>query len=211
MNKYSSFAATHLFLLALSGLLISCGPPPPQTQAHPQRQPIPAVAVTTGPDGLAYLPPSTTPFTGDAITPHPDAPWLVKYREPYRLGKRDGDKVELFKSGGVKTLRRYQDGVPQYAASYHKNGQIKFELPLNAADKGEGPYKRWYPDGTLESTAALDSAERWHGELKEWDPTGTLKAHHILEHGLLKEIIFESAEARAARQAIGLEVTTPQP
>ena len=211
MNKNSLHAGTGLFLLALSGLLISCGTPPATTQARPDRQPLAAVAVTTGADGLAYLPPSTTPFTGEAIAPHPDAPWLVKLREPYRLGKRDGDKVELFKSGRIKTLRRYRDGVPQYAASYHKNGQIKFELPLNAQDKGEGAYQRWYPDGTLESTAGLDSAERWHGELKEWDAAGKLKAHHILEHGLLKEIIFESAEARAARQAIGLEVTPSQP
>ncbi len=213
MNRISS-AAAGLLCLALSPLLLSCKQeqsPPKASPTAPNRQPLTPVAVTTGPDGLAYLPPSTTPFTGDAISPHPDAPWLVKLREPYLLGKRHGDKVELFKNGGTKTLRRYQNGVPQYAASYHKNGQLKFELNLNAQDKGEGPYKRWYADGRLESTAGLDAEERWHGELKEWDPAGNLKSHHILDHGLLKEIIFESPESRAARQATGLELPRAAP
>jgi hypothetical protein len=174
-----------------------------------ERKLLGTVAVEMRADGLAYLPGATQPFTGDAIAPYAEMPWLVKLKEPYTGGKRDGDKLELFKSGKTKALRRYEKGVPKYAASYHKNGQMKFELNLNAQDKGEGPYQRWYEDGTLESTAGLDAEERWHGELKEWTRAGELKSHHIFKNGLLQQIIFETEESKAARQAAGVELPKP--
>lgn len=173
------------------------------------REPLRPVTVEVRENGLAHLPGAATPFTGEAISAHPDTPWLVKLKEPYTAGKRDGDKKELFKNGTVKTLRRYDAGVPVYAATYHKNGQIKFEVHLNAADKGEGPYRRWYEDGTLEATSGLDAEERWHGEFKEWTKTGQLKTHHIFRHGLLQKIIFETPESAIARRATGLEPVTP--
>lgn len=173
------------------------------------REPLVPVIVEVRTDGLAYLGGADRPFTGDAITPHTDTPWLVKLKEPYTEGKRDGNKLELFKDGTVKTLRRYNQGKPEYAASYHKNGQLKFELNLNSADKGEGPYQRWYEDGTLESTAGLDAEEKWHGEFKEWTKTGELKTHHIFRNGLLEKIIFETTESAAARKAAGVELEKP--
>ncbi len=127
----------------------------------------------------------------------------------------DGDKVELYKNGVIKTLRQYEKGLPKYAASFHRNGQKKFELNLNAEDRGEGPYSRWYDTGVLESTAGLDSEERWHGEFKEWTKESVLKTHHVFKHGLLMQIIFETPETTAARKEKGVElqpqVTTPVP
>lgn len=193
-----------LMALLASGALTSCKQEKPTVVAKAGREAVQAVTVEVRPDGLAYLPGATIPFTGEAITAYPDAPWLVKLKEPYTAGKRDGDKLELFKNGTPKTLRRYDKGMPKYAASFHKNGQKKFELQLNAQDKGEGPYQRWYEDGTVESTSGLDAEERWHGVMKEWTRTGELKTHHVLEHGLLREIIFETPESRQAREAIGL-------
>jgi hypothetical protein len=179
------------------------------------RVPIVPVTVETRSDGLAYLPGSSTPFTGVALTPHPDSPWLVKMKEPYTDGKRDGDKLVLFKNGDTKSLRRYDKGTPKYAATFHKNGQKKYEVNLDAADRGVGPYSRWYDTGVLEATAGLDSEERWHGEFKEWTPEGVLKTHLVFKHGLLEQIIFESPESQAARKAKGVElqsqVTTPAP
>lgn len=182
---------------------------PPDKSAA--RIPITPVVVEIRADKLGYLPGSDTPFTGEAVTPYPDAPWLIKDKEPWRNGQRHGDKVMLFKNGTVKTLRRYEDGVPKYAAAWHRNGQKKFELGLNAHDKGEGPYQRWWPDGTLESTASFDAEERWHGELKEWTPAGELKTHHLFNHGILTKIIFESPESKKARESTGLELTPEAP
>lgn len=177
--------------------------------ATSSRQALEAVSVEVRADGLAYLPGGKEPYTGEAITPHADAPWRLKLKEPYKEGKRHGDKLELFKNGTVKSLRRYDQGVPKYHALYHRNGKMKLEANLNAADKCEGPYQRWYPEGTLEATASFDSAERWHGEFKEWTKAGELKTHHIFSHGLLQQIIFESPESAAARKAIGLNVEKP--
>lgn len=171
------------------------------------REPLRPVTVEVREDGLAYLPTGEMPFTGEAISAHPDKPWLVKMKEPYTAGKRNGDKKELFKNGTVKVLRRYEAGVPKHAETYHNNGQIKFKVYLNAADKGEGPYRRWYEDGTLEATSGLDAEEKWHGEFKEWTKAGELKTHHIFSHGLLEQIMFETPESKIARKAAGLEVT----
>lgn len=179
---------------------------PVKKSARADREPIAPVTVEVREDGLAYLPGSTMPFSGDAVSPHADAPWLIKTREPWTAGRRDGDKVEYFKNGKIKVLRRYKNGQPEYTATFHRNGQKKFEVNLNAHDRGEGPYSRWYEDGTLEATAGLDVDEKWHGEFKEWTKQGELKTHHIFRHGLLEKIIFETPESQAARKATGLEL-----
>lgn len=200
-----------LVLFSIPAVLPSCNKEPKAAVVPANRQPITPVTVEVRADGLAYLPGAATPFTGTALSAFPDAPWLVKMKEPYTGGKRDGDKLELFKNGKPKTLRRYDKGLPKYAASYHKNGQIKFELNLNPQDRGEGPYKRWYDDGTLESTAGLDAGERWHGEFKEWDRAGKLNTHHIFENGLLRQIILETPESQKAREAVGLKLEPAAP
>jgi hypothetical protein len=177
MNSALRLVSCSLLLCAAPAGLISCKQEKKMAASKPDRQPIPPVTVEVRPDGLAYLPGATVPFTGEAISPFPDVPSLIKFKEPYTDGKRDGDKLELFKNGTTKTLRRYEKGAPKYAASYHKNGQIKFELNLNAQDKGEGPYK--------------------------------LKTHHIFNHGLLQQIIFETEESQKARKAAGVELQKP--
>ncbi len=199
-----------LSLILLSGLpILFCSCEQRQNKApaiRADRHPITPVTVEVRADGLAYLPGSSNPFTGDAISPHPDSPWRIKMKEPYRDGKRDGDKLELLKDGKTKTLRRYEKGVPRYAAAYYKNGQIKFELNLNSEDKGEGPYKRWYEDGSVESTASFDSNERWHGDMKEWDRSGKLKTHHFWENGSLRKVILENEETTRSRKEKGIEL-----
>ncbi|MDB6070901.1 MAG: hypothetical protein JWL81_2072 [Verrucomicrobiales bacterium] len=226
MNAFS-FSAIFASV-AVGTLLVACNPsesPPasgsvPAQPAGPEksatseksddRTPITPVVVEIRADGMGYLPGAAEPFTGEAITPFPDQPWLAKEKEPWREGKRHGDKIVLFKNGTAKTLRRYESGIPKYAAAWHKNGRMKFELGLNAHDKGEGPYQRWYEDGTVESTAGFDAEERWHGELKEWTRSGELKTHHLFKHGILVNIIFESPESKVAREATGLTLT-PEP
>lgn len=196
-------------------VLWSCKPaatPPAPKVAR--TNPVPKIEVEIRPDGLAYPPGAATPFTGAAIVPFDDDPAKVKLRTPYTNGKLDGDKLELYKNGVTKTLRRYDKGLPKYASAYYRNGQIKFELFLNANDRGEGPYKRWYPDGTVESTSSFDSEERWHGEMKEWSPKGVLKNHIIMKHGLLERSIYEDPETLAIRlenEAKQKNSTTPEP
>ncbi len=210
MNVISFLGLTAL-TVSLGAAVVSCGKSEKGVVSAGigARQPLVPVVVEVRDDGLAYVPGEGKPFTGAAITLWHDAPWLVKFKEPYKEGKRDGDKLELFKNGKVKSLRRYAEGVPQYHALYHRNGNMKLEINLNAADKGEGPYQRWYEDGMLEAAASFDAQERWHNDFKEWTKTGELKTHHIFKHGLLEKIIFESPESAAARRAIGLEVAKP--
>jgi hypothetical protein len=210
MNSALRLIACSLLLATVPAGLISCKQEKKIAASKPDRQSISPVTVEVRPDGLAYLPGAAVPFTGEAISPFPDVPSLIKFKEPYTDGKRDGDKLELYKNGTTKTLRRYEKGAPKYAASYHKNGQIKFELNLNAQDKGEGPYKRWYASGVVEGTSGLDAEERWHGDFKEWDPEGKLKTHHIFNHGLLQQIVFETEESQKTRKAAGLELQKPE-
>jgi len=193
-------------VVLIAGTGIACKPAVMAPAPAKVKTAVVPVTVEVRPDGLAYLPGAAAPFTGEAITAFAGAPWLVHLKEPYSAGQRDGDKLELFKDGTTKTLRRYEKGLPKYAASFHKNGQKKFELNLNARDKGEGPYKRWYPDGAVESTCGLDAEERWHGEMKEWTPAGELKTHHIFQNGVLRKVIFETPETTVARKAAGLEL-----
>lgn len=193
-----------LFLWTLTGGLSSCGPAGSPME-RTDRAPVVPVKVEIRGDGLAYLPGSNEPFTGDTLEPHPDMPWKVKFRESWKDGKRHGEKVELYKSGTPKHLRRYENGVPKSAAIYHRNGQLKVNVPhLNAQDKGEGSYSRWYEDGTLESTSDLDSEERWHNDFKEWDRKGQLKTHHFYQNGILQKILFETPESKAAREEKGI-------
>ncbi len=206
MKKALYFAAMMAAGMLVSGLA-ACRKEETKVSAAaaPEQVPLEPVLVGIQPDGLGYLPGSSTPFTGEAILPFPDMPWLAKQKERFVGGKRDGDKVELYKSGRTKSLRRYEMGVPKYAASFYPNGQMKFEAPLNAHDKAEGPYKRWHENGTLESTATMDGKDQWDGEKKEWTEAGELQSHLVFRHGVLEKIIFETPEAAEARKAAGME------
>jgi hypothetical protein len=62
----------------------------------------------------------------------------------------------------------------------------------------------------VEGTSGLDAEERWHGDFKEWDPEGKLKTHHIFNHGLLQQIVFETEESQKTRKAAGLELQKPE-
>lgn len=114
-------------------------------------------------------------------------------------GRRDGEVREFYKNGIIKSIRRYKNGVPEFMRVYHKNGKVKFEMPLNANDRAEGPFRRWYPNGQLAAEAVFDAQERWHGVSKGWTEAGEPSVHLILEHGELKEVVFETEEAKAER------------
>lgn len=210
MNKITLFSGWIAVVLSAGGLM-SCRKEDPKkaTVVAAQQVPLVPVLVAIRSDGLGYLPGASTPFTGEAVLPYPDMPWLVKQKERFTAGKRDGDKLELYKNGQTKALRRYEVGVPKHAASYYKNGQMKFEVNLNASDKAEGPHKRWHENGTLESTATIDVREQWHGELKEWTDAGVLRSHYVFRHGVLEKIIFETPEGAASRTNAGMELEQP--
>lgn len=198
-----------LVLLPAVALATACKPsasPTATPAVRSDRIPLQAVTVEIHDDALGYLPGETTPFTGDAITPFGDTPWLVKIREPWSAGKKHGEVIEYFKNGEPKSVRRYDHGLPKHAAAFHKNGQMKFELALNAQDNGEGPYRRWYPDGKLECEAGFDSEERWDGSSKEYSKNGELRSHYIFEHGALRQIVFENEEGKAFRKAHNVEL-----
>lgn len=222
MNAPSFFSSSLALLLGITALCSSSCKPSANPQsgaggasssrdARADRVPVEAVTVEVRPDGLGYLPGADKPFTGNALTPFPDAPWLVKKTEPWTNGRRNGEVRELFKNGDTKTLRRYENGLPKYASAYHKNGQMKFEIQLNATDRAEGPYRRWYDNGKIECEAGFDAEERWHGVSKEWTKEGVLKSHLVFDHGALKEIVFENEEGKAARVAHGVELESPAP
>lgn len=208
MNTPSFPLARLLVLLPAATLMPACKPSAstPAPAVRPDRVPVQAVIVEMHGDGLAYLPGDSIPFTGDAITPFGDSPWLVKIREPWSAGKKHGEVIEYFKNGEPKSVRRYDHGLPKHAVAYHKNGQMKFEIGLNAQDKAEGPYRRWYPDGILECEAGFDSEERWHGSSKEYSKNGELRSHYILEHGALRQIIFENEEGKTSRKEHNVEL-----
>lgn len=200
-------AAAAAFLSGCDGGSQKTARPPKK----PKRQPVAPVVVEQRADGLFYLPGATEPFTGDAITPNPNALWQVQKREPFLNGKRHGDVLTYYHSGAVKSLRRYEHGVPKYAAAFYKNGQKKFELPLNENDKGEGPYRRWHENGRLHAEATFDSEERWHSDFKEWNDKGELTGHRVFEHGKLVKIIFENEEGKAEREKAGVPAPPETP
>ena len=195
-------------MAALSPLAMTgCNRSPSPEATLANKTPITPVTVEVRPDGLAYLPGAPTPFTGDAITPYPDKDsWKLKLREPYSNGKRHGEVTELYKDGKIKTQRTYDKGSPKWAKSFHKNGQLKFQLNLNAADKAEGPYTRYYESGKVCAQATFDEQERWHKDFKEWKEDGSEHSHYVFENGKLVKIVFETEEAKTARIAKGVEL-----
>ena len=152
-------------------------------------------------DGLGYLPGAKQPFTGQAITASKNFEDCVESITPYKGGRLHGDVMTLFKAGNPKTVRTYSEGVPKKFVTYYQDGAKKFEQSLNAKDKAEGLYRRWFATGQLQGEATYDDEERWHGDHKEYTEDGKLKAHYVFEHGALQRIVYESLTAKAAREA----------
>ena len=195
-------------LLAAPGLLTSCGKKDDKkkTSQKADRTPLAIVKPEKREDGLFYLPGAKEPFTGDGITPNPKAPWVVQKREPFVAGKRHGGVTDYYRNGNPKQIRNYVHGVPQNVVSYYASGPMKFDLKLNANDKGEGPIVRRWEDGALQCEANFDSEERWHGDFKEYDEKGVLRNHIRWNHGKLVQIYQEDAETVKKREAMGLKL-----
>ncbi len=201
MSGFSSPPVLASALLLLGAGLSGCKPSSPSAASagSSAKAPVKQVAVEVRADGLGYLPGAATPFTGEGVEAFADAPELVRKTEPWQEGRRNGEVREFFKDGTIKSTRRYKNGVPEFFRAHHKNGKLKFEMPLNAADLAEGPFRRWHSNGQLAAEAVFDSQERWHGESKAWNEAGELRSHLVLDHGEVKEIIFETEEAKAER------------
>jgi hypothetical protein len=174
------------------------------------KAPVVEVTVEIRADGLAYLPGTKQPFTGNAITASKNFEDCVESITPYRNGRLHGDVMTLFKAGNPRTVRTYVDGVPKKSVAYYQDGARKFEQTLNAKDKAEGIYRRWFASGALQAEASYDEEERWHGVNKEFFEDGKLKAHYVFDHGTLRTIVYESPAAKAAREAPPKPAPTPK-
>jgi antitoxin component YwqK of YwqJK toxin-antitoxin module len=164
------------------------------------KAPVTEVIVEKHADGLAYAPGAKHPFTGRAITASKYFENHVDSITPYKDGRLHGDVMTLFKAGNPKTVRTYVNGLPKKYVAYYQDGSKKFEQTLNAKDKAEGFYRRWFVTGVLQAEASYDNEERWHGANREYSEDGKLKAHYVFEHGALQKIVYESPAAKATRE-----------
>lgn len=198
------------FIVSLALLLVSflsaCKPEasPSTGKGKAPKAAVQEVKVEVRPDGLAYLPGSSTSFTGDAIEVHADRtpPSLAK-RTPYTNGKKNGEVTTYSPGGRKREVRRYDNGRPVSCDVFYSNGQKKIEVFLNGKDVAEGPYKRWHDNGVLESEATFDENEFFHGIEKDYDREGKLVGHYRKHHGNLLEVIFETPEMQKIRRDKG--------
>lgn len=168
-------------------------------QAAPAR-PVPVrVVVGSRPDGLTYVPMAKEPFTGEATTYFPNNPWMLRRKETYLAGRRDGDTVDYFPDGKVQKVQRFRDGKPVSAASWHENGQRETTVELNG-EGGTGQFFQWHADGSREVEAGVDRNVHWHGDYRKWSAAGDLTAHYRFEHGVLRAILQETQAAQTARE-----------
>ncbi len=194
--------AAVIALILVVGFVPACKKeaPPPKGKVKTPKVAVQEVKVEIRPDGLAYLPGSAVPFTGDAIEIHADRtpPTLAK-RTPYTNGKKNGAVTTYSPGGRKREERRYENGRPVSCDVFYSNGRKKIEVLLNGKDLAEGPYKRWYDNGVLESEATFDENEFFHGIEKDYDREGKLAGHYRKEHGILLEVIFENPEMKKIR------------
>jgi hypothetical protein len=170
--------------------------------SKPAVAPAVAVPIEVRADGLAYRPGESAPFTGEAVELHPEiTPAAAARRIPYVDGKKHGSVTRWTPKGKMIEDRRYENGVPKSCLNYHSNGQKKIQVVLNAQDKAEGPYFRWYDNGVLQVESGFDSEERFHGEEKIYNREGKLVGHYRNEHGKFMEVIFETPEEKEHRLA----------
>lgn len=152
-----------------------------------------AVEVEMRPDGLAYLPGQSKPFSGEAVELHPGwNPPRVAKRTPYVYGKKHGSMTTWTPGRKLREDRRYEHGVAKTSAVYHTNGRIKYQVTLNAKDVAEGHYRRYYPDGELQVEAVFDANEKFHGDEKCYDRNGKLIGHYRHDHGNTLIPVFET-------------------
>lgn len=202
-----------LFSLTLGMLTVtftSCEKPAPAAAVPPKakRAAVEEVKVEVRPDGLAYLPGASTPFTGDAIEVHPNhTPLRASRRTPHVDGRRHGTMTRTTPGGRIIENRVYENGRPVSSDVFHGNGKKKISVQLNAQDKAEGPYQRWHDNGVLQAESTFDANEKFHGEEKDYDREGKLIGHYRIEHGKLKEILFETPEMKEER----IRANTPKP
>ena len=174
-----------VMLLSLSG----CDDKKPALVPH-----IPhALAIETRQDGLAYLPGHSKPFSGEAVELHPGwNPPRVAKRTPYVYGKKHGSMTTWTPGQKLREDRRYEHGAAKASTVYHSNGRIKYQVTLNAKDKAEGPYRRYYPGGELQVEATFDEHEKFHGDEKCYDRNGKLIGHYRHDHGNTLIPLFET-------------------
>lgn len=201
---------TLILTFALSTLtLTSCrkAEPAAETNTKSGRQ-VQEVKVEVRGDGLAYLPGATAPFTGDAIEIYPDrTPAKAARRTPYVNGRKHGTMTRTTPGGRIIENRVYDNGRPLSSDVFYGNGKKKIAVQLNAKDMAEGPYKRWHDNGVLQAESTFDENEKFHGEEKDYDREGKLIGHYRIEHGKLKEILFETPEMKEER----IRANTPKP
>lgn len=199
-----------LLSLASAGAVAACWAAFHEPKRAPGRKsaPAPLISQVVGirSDGLAYAPLTLHPFNGEATFPYPNEPWKLRRKESYREGQRDGDTVEFFRNGTTKSVQSYRRGMPEYAAIYHKNGNLKMELKVRTPGGLPGLYQRWLPDGRLECSAGLDEAQHWHGDYRKWTPDGVLRTHYRFKNGVLREVVREEPEDTVKRKAAGMHV-----
>lgn len=199
---------TFILPLCLAMLSLASCDKPATSSARSKPPEVQAITVEVRGDGLAYLPGATAPFTGDAIELHPDrTPGRAARRTPYLNGRKHGTMTRTTPGGRIIENRVYDNGRPISCDVFHGNGKKKIAVLLNAKDMAEGPYKRWHDNGVLQAEATFDENEKIHGEEKDYDREGKLMGHYRVEHGKIKEILFETPEMTVIR----IEATTPKP
>jgi hypothetical protein len=179
-------------------------------QATPAR-PVPVrVVVGLRPDGLTYAPLAKEPFTGEATTYFPNNPWMLRRKETYLAGRREGDTVDYFPDGKVQKVQRFREGKPVSAASWHENGRRETTVELNG-EGGTGRFFQWRADGSREVEAGVDRNVHWHGDYRKWSAAGELIAHYRFEHGVLRVILQETPEALTAREQQKMPLVPKEP
>jgi hypothetical protein len=210
MIRHPRLIVASCLLVSFTPWLVQCKPAQKSSETQgtsrksssPATPPAVAVPVEIRADGLAYRPGDSNPFTGEAVELNQEVtPPAVLRRIPYVDGKKHGSVTRWTPKGKMIEDRRYENGLPKTCVNFHSNGQKKIQVVLNAHDKAEGPYFRWYDNGILQVESGFDSEERFHGEEKIYDRTGTLVGHYRNEHGKFMEVIFETPEEKEKRLA----------
>jgi len=190
--------------------LSACHPPEEWTQREEKQErsgtelpELTNIEIEVREDGLVVEKGTEVPFTGTLVVPDKVAEEEGKpgrrMSVPYQDGRMHGVRVKYFPSGRVVEERVYEHGVPKSSLSYFSSGAKKYEISLNAEDKGEGPYRRWHENGQLQSEGTFNANERFQGEFKEYDTEGNLIGHYIWEDQKILQILFESEEQKANR------------
>lgn len=106
----------------------------------------------------------------------------TKYREggipeisvTYRNGEKNGEEIRYFTNGKPETCRNFLNGKREGLSReyYYGNGKLKSEFTYKA-NKEEGPYKRFYEDGTLREEGRCENDTQIYR--KEYYDNGKLK------------------------------------